>query len=233
MKRHNHLWKYVTNRMNIINAIKIISRNGGSNTAGVDGITYRDLRKKELEEVIREIQKRLLGRVRAIGREVQIPKNNGEFRPLGITNIYDRIAQQCVRNILEPIVEAHFNQESFGFRRGRNATECMSYIATGLQHVDEGMIYDCDLKSYFDMVQIDKVLNKLKSNHKIYDKQFLRCIKRLMWIDVDKKKYNGIGLRQGTILGPILANVMMHDFELRLNEINDYKRENGSGVSIK
>lgn len=215
------------NRTNIINAIKVISRNGGSNTAGVDGIDFRKLKCMEIEIVIKEVKDRLYGKIRPRGREVLIPKENGKFRPLGITNIYDRIAQQCVRNVLEPIVEAHFNQESFGFRKNRNATECMSYIATGLQHVDEGMVYDCDLKSYFDTVQLDIVLNKLKKNHKVFDKQFLKCIKTLMWIDVDKKKYEGTGLRQGTILGPILANVMLHDFELKLNEINDHKRNNG------
>ena len=227
MCRHNHLWKHVIKRINIINAIKIISRNCGSNTAGVDGIDFRKLKNMDLEVVVAEVKKRLYGKKKAMGREVLIPKENGKFRPLGITNIFDRIAQQCVRNILEPIVEAHFNQESFGFRKGRNATECMSYIAQGLQHIDDGMVYDCDLKSYFDTVQIDKVLNKLKMNHKIFDKQFLKCIKSLMWIDIDNKKYEGTGLRQGTILGPILANVMLHDFELKLNEINDYKRNNG------
>lgn len=227
MCRHNHLWKYVIKRINIINAIKIISRNSGSNTAGVDGIDFRKLKNMDLEVVIGEVKKRLYGKTKPMGREVLIPKENGKFRPLGITNIFDRIAQQCVRNVLEPIVESHFNQESFGFRKSRNATECMSYIAHGLQHIDDGMVYDCDLKSYFDTVQIDKVLNKLKMNHKIFDKQFLKCIKSLMWIDVDNKKYEGTGLRQGTILGPILANVMLHDFELKLNEISDYKRNNG------
>ena len=218
--------------MNIITSIKIITRNSGSKTAGPDGKNIKDVINNDLNENIKEIKNRLIGKTKCSGREVLIPKENGKFRPLGITNIYDRIAQQCVRNILEPIVEAHFNPESFGFRKGRNAQQCISYIATTIQRNNEGHIYDCDLESYFDTVNLDIVINLLKKNHKIHDKAFLRCIKRLMWIDLNnkKEKYNGIGLRQGTILGPILANVMFHDFELKLNEINDFKRKNGREI---
>lgn len=228
-EKHNHLWKHVIDEMNIICAIKIILRNPGAKTAGVDGVTKKMILKMELDDVVKEVKNRLYGKTKPSGRQVLIPKDDGRFRPLGITNLYDRIAQQCIRNVLEPIVEAHFFPESFGFRKDRNTKECMSFIATSLQHLDDGHIYDCDLKGYFDTVQIDIVLNKLRENHNIQDKQFLKVIKQLMWIDLKNPslKYNGIGLRQGTILGPILANVMFHDFELKLNKINDHERENG------
>ncbi|WP_198508083.1 reverse transcriptase domain-containing protein [Bacillus sp. FJAT-42315] len=230
--RFNHLWQYVIDEVNIICSIKIIGSNKGKKTAGPDGLTFNNIMKLDIDVVIKEVKNRLFGSKQGKARRVMIPKSNGKMRPLGITNLFDRIAQQCVRNILEPILEAHFNPESFGFRKNRNAQECMSYIATTLQYNNEGHIYDCDLKEYFDTVQIDKVLDKLKSNHNIHDLAFLKCIKRLMWIDLiqPKEKYNGIGLRQGTILGPILANVMFHDFELRLHEINDFKRDNGRQI---
>lgn len=232
--RFNHLWQYVIDERNIICSIKIIGSNKGKKTAGPDGITFNDIMKLDIEDVIKEIKNRLFGSKRGKARNVMIPKSNGKMRSLGITNLYDRIAQQCVKNILEPILEAQFNPESFGFRKNRNAQECMSYIATTLQYNNEGHIYDCDLKEYFDTVKIDKVLDKLKLklNHNIHDLAFLKCIKRLMWIDLiqPKEKYNGVGLRQGTILGPILANVMFHDFELRLHKINDFERENGRQI---
>lgn len=230
--RFNHLWQYVIDERNIICSIKIIGSNKGKKTAGPDGITFNDMMKLDIEDVIKEIKNRLFGSKRGKARNVMIPKSNGKMRSLGITNLYDRIAQQCVKNILEPILEAQFNPESFGFRKNRNAQECMSYIATTLQYNNEGHIYDCDLKEYFDTVKIDKVLDKLKLNHNIHDLAFLKCIKRLMWIDLiqPKEKYNGVGLRQGTILGPILANVMFHDFELRLHKINDFERENGRQI---
>ena len=229
------MWKYVINDVNILTAIKIISRNTGRNTPGPDGIVYKDVLGVDIEVAIKEIKARLLGKKKCFARQVEIPKANGKKRKLGITNIYDRIAQQCIRNILEPIVEAHFNPESFGFRKDRNALQCIAYIATSLQFVNDGKIYDCDLSNYFDTVIIDKVLDKLKSNHKIYDVEFLRGIKRLMWIDIVKpfkEKYDGVGLRQGTILGPILANVMFHDFELKLNQINGFNRKNGRDMVI-
>ena len=229
-ERHNHLWQYVINDVNILTAIKIISRNKGKDTPGPDGLSYKNILNNDIEIVIKEIKARLLGKKQCYARQVEIPKANGKMRKLGITNIYDRIAQQCVRNVLEPIVEAHFNPESFGFRRDRNALQCVAYIATSLQFVNEGKIYDCDLSNYFDTVGIDKVIDKLKINHKIFDLEFLKCIKRLMWIDIINpfnETYNGIGLRQGTILGPILANVMFHDFEIKLNNINGFTRKNG------
>ncbi len=73
----------------------------------------------------------------------------------------------------------------------------LSYIATSLQFNNEGHIYDCDLRNYFDTVQIDKVLDKLKLNHNIHDLAFLKCVKRLMWIDLiqPKEAYDGTGLR--------------------------------------
>lgn len=230
--RHNHLWQLVIEERNILCSIKLISSNKGSKTPGPDGMTITDILKTDIENVIRQIKYRLYGRIRGKARQVMIPKENGKFRPLGITNLYDRIVQQCVKNILEPILEAHFNPESFGFRKNRNAQECLSFIATSIQFNDEGHIYDCDLKNYFDTVQIDKVLDKLRKNHNIHDLAFLKCIKRLMWIDLvqPKETYNGTGLRQGTILGPLLANVMFHDFELRLNEINGFRRENGREI---
>lgn len=230
--RHNHLWKYVIAENNILCAIKIIKSNSGSKTPGPDNLTMNDILRNDINVVIKEVKNRLYGRTKGKARKVEIPKSDGKMRGLGIANIYDRIAQQCIKNILEPIVESQFNPESFGFRRNRNAQECASYIATSIQFNNDGHIYDCDLKSYFDTVKIDKVLDKLKLNHKIYDLQFLKCIKRLMWIDLvnPSERYRGIGLRQGSILGPILANVMFHDFELKLNEINDHKRVNGRDI---
>lgn len=115
--RFNHLWQYVIDERNIICSIKIIGSNKGKKTAGPDGITFNDMMKLDIEDVIKEIKNRLFGSKRGKARNVMIPKSNGKMRSLGITNLYDRIAQQCVKNILEPILEAQFNPESFGFRK--------------------------------------------------------------------------------------------------------------------
>ena len=103
-KRHNHLWHLVIEKRNMLCSIKVLSGNKGSKTPGPDGMTIRDVLKKDIEEVIRQIKYRLFGRIRGKARQVMIQKENGKFRPLGIANIYDRIAQQCVKNVLEPII---------------------------------------------------------------------------------------------------------------------------------
>jgi len=98
--RFNHLWQYVIDERNIICSIKIIGSNKGKRTAGQDGLTFNDMMKLDINIVIKEIKNRLYGSKQGKARRVFIPKSNGKMRPLGITNLYDRIAQQCIRNIL-------------------------------------------------------------------------------------------------------------------------------------
>src|SRR5699024_9896706 len=156
-------------------ARKRISCNPGRNTPGPDGLTFQDIKFIDSDVLCKNVRKILYGDKEGQVRHVRIPKANG-FRTLGIGNIYDRMAQQSVLNILESILEPQFSPNSYGFRKGISAKHGIYDIQTNLRNVDSGHIYDCDLKSYFDKVKIDYVCDFLRKNHNIKDLEFFKCI---------------------------------------------------------
>lgn len=226
-KNFNHLWKYVVDDNNIVCAIKKI-RDNGDKSVGPDGLTIKEIINMDFKVIKKEILKRLYGKISCKCREIEIPKATGGKRTLGIGNYYDRIAQQCVANIISPILEVDFHPHSFGFRRNMNSKHCIANIFASMP--SSGFIYDCDLKSYFDKVNLNLILNKLRTNHGIKDSMLLKCIKHLMWQNTYKpkyKKYNGIGLKQGSVLGPILANVMLNELDWIISESAEEPYVNG------
>lgn len=188
---------------NIRKAIKLQLSVAGSKTAGPDGINKFNLPKEEI--IIKEVKKRIRGFKRVCSRKVEIPKINGT-RILTIINLYDRIAQQCVFQIIEPILDSCFSKHSYGFRRGQSTKTCVSKLANVIFNF-KGDYYtiEIDFNKCFDNIPLERCLDLLREKG-IRDTQLIKVIKRLMWIS---KEYDGIGLGQGTILGPLLANLYL------------------------
>lgn len=113
------LMRIIHSSENIRLAYRNIKRNKGSKTAGTDGLTIDDLKHLSVEQVIEKIQRMLQSYGPGKVRRVFIPKLNGEERPLGIPTIWDRVLQQCILQVLEPICEAKFHKHSYGFRPNR------------------------------------------------------------------------------------------------------------------
>ena len=108
---HKNLFNKICSTKNIVNAIRSISKNTGGRTAGVDGTTIKDVKKYNNNEMVKRIQNKLQSgnyQPKRIKR-IYIPKANGDMRPLGIPTIEDRIIQQAIRQIIEPIAEAQFS----------------------------------------------------------------------------------------------------------------------------
>lgn len=105
---------------NIRLAYRNIKRNTGSNTSGTDGLTIKDIENTNISTVISKIQQMFRYYKPGIVRRIYIPKANGKVRPLGIPTIWDRIFQQCILQILNPIMEAKFHNHSYGFRDNRS-----------------------------------------------------------------------------------------------------------------
>lgn len=218
----NNLWKKVISRRNILFAHKRLSTNSGRNTPGPDGKIYDDIKFLDDDTLIRETKRRLRGEVRPESRSVLIPKTSGSgSRTIKIGNIYDRLAQYAVLNILEPILENQFQPFSFAYRRNRDALDCIQTIFNNVAKVQNGFLWHADLTSYFDLVNLDLVCNKLRTNFKIKDSQLLGRIKGLMMPIEDGKPYK-LGLAQGSILGPVLANVLLDDLDRSINTRNQF-----------
>ena len=146
---------------NIKLAYRNIKKNKGSKTAGTDGKTIKHLAKWQDERLIQFVRKKLAWYEPQAVRRVEIPKGNGKTRPLGIPTIMDRLIQQCILQVLEPICEAKFHERSNGFRPNRSTehalAQCYKFMQVdGLQYV-----VDIDIHGFFDHVKHGKLLKQL------------------------------------------------------------------------
>lgn len=195
----------------ILTAIHNLKANTGSITAGSDGETMRlDILQKEYPKVIRRVKQSFENYMPLPVRRVLIPKEDkDEKRPLGIPAIIDRIVQECVKMVLEPIMEAQFFEHSYGFRPYRNADMAMGRIGqitlkTGYHWVVEG-----DIKGFFDNVN-HTILIKRLWHMGVRDRRMLMIIKAMLKAGImNQIKYNDLGVPQGGIISPLLANVYL------------------------
>lgn len=164
---------------NIKLAFRNIKKNQGSQTAGTDGKTIKDIEQLTAEEFIKIIQNKLEWYKPKPIRRVEIPKPNGKTRPLGIPTIIDRIVQQCILQVLEPICEAHFHERSNGFRPNRSTEHAMSQCYRMIQQYNLYYVVDIDIKSFFDNVNHSKLIKQMWTLG-IRDKQLLCIIKEML-----------------------------------------------------
>ena len=146
-------------------------------------------------------------------RRVHIPKPGrpGETRPLGIPSVRDRVVQTALRNVMEPIFEAGFAEHSYGFRPGRGTKDALRRVR---KLIDEGYVHvvDADLKSYFDTIPHDALLERLQG--RITDGSVLALVKTFLEADVMEGSTNWTpeeGTPQGGVISPLLANISLND----------------------
>lgn len=206
------LYDIITSRNNILLAYRKIKSNKGSKTPGTDGKTILDIEKRTEDELVEEIQRQLKNyRPKKVRRKL-IEKDNGKMRPLGIPCILDRIIQQCFKQVLEPIAEAHFYNHNYGFRPLRSTHHAMARVQFLVNHSKLHFVVDIDIKGFFDNINHTLLIKQLW-NLGIQDKKVLACISKMLKAEVDGEGIQTKGSPQGGLLSPLLSNVVLNDLD--------------------
>jgi len=233
----------VVDRENMRRALKRVESNKGA--AGADRMPLSELR-SHLRDHWPLIKEELLsGRYKpAPVRKVEIPKPGGKgMRQLGIPTVTDRLIQQALNQVMQPVFDPDFSEHSYGFRPGRSAQEAVrqaqAYMAEGRRWV-----VDMDLEKFFDLVNHDILMSRVA--RKIKDKRVLKLIRRYLQagmldggLAVQRKK----GTPQGGPLSPLLSNILLDDLDKELerrghafcryaDDCNIYVRTERSGKRV-
>lgn len=246
------LLEAMVNEATIVTAVHNIKSNKGSKTAGVDGMSMDRYLQMPRDELITLIQSTAANYKPKPARRVYIPKSNGKRRPLGIPTMLDRIVQECVRIILEPICEARFYPHSYGFRPYRAQKhairDIINVINAGCKSSDQAVwAVEGDIKGCFDNINHRVLLQKLWRIG-IHDKRVLKLISQMLkagYIESDLFYTTKAGTPQGGILSPLLSNVYLNDFDWYVgrtymephrqckHKCNDTRRLKWAGVTPK
>ena len=215
-KLFENLIQFVLSDNNILLAFRNIKRNTGSSTPSVDGKTISDIEVLSTSTFLKIIKKKFQHYNPRQVKRVNIPKANGKIRPLGIPSIWDRMIQQCILQVLEPICEAKFYKHNYGFRPNRSTEHA---IAVCHQRITLGQlqyVVDVDIKGFFDEVNHTKLMRQLWTLG-IQDKQLLVIIRKILKAPIkfpdNKIVIPNKGTPQGGILSPLLANVCLNEFD--------------------
>jgi len=207
-----NLLPIIASENNILLAYRKIKRNKGSKTSGNNGHTIKNIMNATNEEIVSYFQKRLQNYSPHSIRRVEIDKGNGKKRPLGIPTIEDRILQQCIVQVLEPICEAKFYPYSFGFRPNRSTHHAIAR-AYNLVNINKTLyVVDIDIKGFFDNVNHGKLLKQMWALG-ICDKNIICIIGKMLKAEVKGQGIPEIGTPQGGVLSPLLSNIVLNELD--------------------
>ncbi len=211
-----NLMEIISSEENIRLAYRNIKRNSGSHTSGVDKLSIKDIERLSAEKLVEIIQRKFKFYKPKPVRRVEIPKPNGKTRPLGIPTIVDRLVQQCILQVLEPICEAKFHKRSNGFRPNRSAEHALAQCYRMMQMQNLHFVVDVDIKGFFDNVNHHKLIRKMWAIG-IRDKQLICVIKAMLKAPIvmpdGSTQYPTKGTPQGGILSPLLANIVLNELD--------------------
>ncbi len=211
----SRLMEAVVERSNLFRAYDRVVKNEGA--PGVDGLSVSEFKPWLQRHWVRVRQDLLTGVYQpAAVRKVEIPKPQGGVRTLGIPTVLDRLIQQALNQVLQPLFDPEFSKSSYGFRSGRNAHQAVEaaqgYVAEGKRWV-----VDLDLEKFFDRVNHDVLMARVA--RKVKDERVLKLIRRYLEAGLMEGGVTSIrteGTPQGGPLSPLLSNILLDDLDREL-----------------
>ena len=211
-RQFRNLVELIQRPENIMLAYRNLRKNSGSKTAGVDKKTISDLNKWSDKKLVNHVQRKLDWYVPNAVRRVEIPKDNGKKRPLDIPTIMDRLIQQCIPQVLEPICEAKFFKRSNGFRPTHSAENAIAQAERMIQNIGCYYVIDIDIHGFFDNVNHGKLLKQMWALG-IRDKKLLSIISAMLKAEVAGIGFPEKGTPQGGIISPLLSNIVLNELD--------------------
>jgi len=213
-KEFKNLVEIVARPENIRLAYRNLKGNHGSNTAGTDGRTIKDLERLSDERLLSLVQRKLEWYEPQSVRRVEIPKENDstKMRGLSIPTILDRLIQQCALQVLEPICEAKFHDHSYGFRPNRCQEHAISRVYMNMQISHYHYVVDIDVAGFFDNVSHGKLLKQMWTMG-IRDKKLISIISAMLKAEVAGIGFPEKGTAQGGVISPILSNIVLNELD--------------------
>jgi RNA-directed DNA polymerase len=217
------LYVHVCKTETLREAYEMAKKNDGA--PGVDGVTFEAIEAQGADALLEQIRDELIGRIYKPlpARRQAIPKDGGKVRVLSIPAIRDRVAQGALKLILEPIFEADFQPGSFGYRPKRTAHDAVQRVAEAIVQ-QKTHVLDFDLRSYFDNVRNDRLLEKVAQ--RVDDADIMHLLKGMLKASGNK------GVPQGGVISPLLSNLYLNEVDRMLERAKEVTR-NGKYTYIE
>jgi RNA-directed DNA polymerase len=199
-------------------AYRLAKANGGS--PGIDGKSFEDIEAEGVEGFLEEIRQELLNRtyLPMANKRVEIPKEKGRTRILGIPVVRDRVVQGALKLILEPIFEADFKGCSYGYRPRRHAHQAIDRVTRGILQ-GQTRVVDVDLSGYFDNIRHHLLLEQV--GRRVQDAEIMHLLRLIL-------KANGSkGVPQGGVISPLLSNLYLNGVDEMMERAREVTRRKG------
>jgi group II intron reverse transcriptase/maturase len=212
----------ILSRENILLAYRNIKANTGSNTPGTDGVTIKDIGRLSPDMMVEKVRFIVQGsrhgyRPKPVRRkDIPKPYDPSATRPLGIPCMWDRLIQQCIKQVMEPICEAKFSNNSYGFRPGRSAEHAIQRSYCLMQLTKLHYVVEFDIKGFFDNVNHPKLIKQIWAMG-IRDKHLIWIIRQILKAPIKmpdgSMNFPDKGTPQGGIISPLLANIVLNELD--------------------